>query len=281
MIDSRLFSERLREIVGTEAATRFAKEVGIPDSTFSRAFNGKEILNWEHLERIERIKGVSPAWLLGLTDKCSELPLNGFASCGLAQGWFSEQETGGTVLIADYDPRPDDFAVYAKGESMRPAGIENGALCIVAPSSPIRTGKPVFVRAEFFNKGKRQEIGSIKLLDSDDSDSFRLRGWLPAVGETGQSPFFDIRPKSAVLFIAPVVRVYNIAKAPLNRSDSVPYNKRAVEICLNLLKPYYGGTNSDRLATLFDILYRKIQKSENVDWNTVAEIMSEVSDKAE
>lgn len=281
MIDIRLFSERLREIVGTDGATRFARDVGIPDSTFSRAFNGKEVLNWEHLERIERTKGVSPAWLLGLADKCSELPLNGFASCGLAQGWFSEQKTGQTVLIADYDPRPGDFAVYAKGESMVPAGIENGALCIVSPSSPIRAGKPVFVRAEFYNKGERQEIGTVKLFDSEDADSYRLSGWLPPADGPRQTSFCDIRPKSAVLFIAPVVRTYNIAKAPLKCSDPVPYNKEAVGICLNLLKPYYGKTNNERLTALFDSLYRKIQDSEPADWRTVAEMIGEVSDKYE
>ena len=87
MLNRTAIQSRLREIVGKMPLSRFAKESGIPLSTLSRAYNGAEILNLEHMHKICVRFGVPLTWLLAEDDgELSELPILGFASCGLAQG---------------------------------------------------------------------------------------------------------------------------------------------------------------------------------------------------
>ena len=152
---------RLREIVGKMPLSRFAKESGIPLSTLSRAYNGAEILNLEHMHKICVRFGVPLTWLLAEDDgELSELPILGFASCGLAQGWFVEENHPRTALVHACFANSDCFGVLAKGDSMVPAGIESGDLCIIDSSKPVECGKPVMVRADWFYKRQKHAHGN-------------------------------------------------------------------------------------------------------------------------
>ena len=84
-----------------------------------------------------------------MTELLSDLPIRGFASCGVAQGWFVEEKHPKTVFVPSAFAMPSCFGILAKGDSMIPAGIESGDLCIVDSGRPVECGKPVMVRAGF------------------------------------------------------------------------------------------------------------------------------------
>lgn len=276
MINRQLIKQRLKETVGTTPYSRFAEKADIPTSTFSRAYKGSEILNYEHLFKLREAYGVSVGWLLGMEDKhYTELPINGFASCGLAQGWFTEEKFSKTTLIPYFLAKPGDFGVYAKGESMVPVGINPGSLCIVSTSKPVEVGKAVMVRANYYRKNKNEPMATIKVLESETESSYFLKGWFPAENDLPATSFIDERPKDAVTFIAPVTNVIDteIVSAQPESSEKTLYSKDIIGMCLDVLDDIRGTVDSEKYLEIFDYLYRKIANSEDPDLNTVADIV--------
>ena len=276
VLNRAIIQKHLQETVGQTPISRFAKETGIPLSTLSRAYNGTDVLNLEHLEKIHRRFGTSVAWLLDLDgESFSELPILGFASCGVAQGWFTEEKFSKTVLIPASFANDGAFGVYAKGDSMIPSGIESGDLCVVDSSKPVEIGKPVMVRADWFYKGKNTPMATIKVLESENESSYFLKGWFPAQDGLPATVFIDERPKTAVTFIAPVVKVVKNAKATDDSpsSDSVPYDKNVLALCFEALKPVFADLESEKFTSILDCLYRKVLKSGDKDLSAVSEIV--------
>lgn len=64
-----IFSERLKELRGTESQASFATAVGLNRVQYAKYENGTNTPSVEALERICRIHACSADWLLGLNDK--------------------------------------------------------------------------------------------------------------------------------------------------------------------------------------------------------------------
>lgn len=251
VLNRAIIQKHLQETVGQTPLSRFAKETGIPLSTLSRAYNGTDVLNLEHLEKIHRRFGTSVAWLLDLDgETLTELPILGFASCGA-------------------------FGVYAKGDSMIPSGIESGDLCIIDSSKPVECGKPVMVRADWFYKGKNTPMATIKVLESENESSYFLKGWFPAQDGLPATFFIDERPKTAITFIAPVVKVVKGGKTVNDSasSDSLPYDKDVLALCFDALKPVFMDLESEKFTSILDCLYRKVMVSGEKDMTILTEIV--------
>ena len=273
MLNRTAIQSRLREIVGKMPLSKFAKETGIPLSTLSRAYNGTEILNLDHMHKICDRFGVPLMTLLAQDDGVlSELPIRGFASCGVAQGWFVEEKHPKTVFVPSAFAMPSCFGILAKGDSMIPAGIESGDLCIVDSGRPVECGKPVMVRADWFYKGKNTPMAAIKILESETESSYFLKGWFSAQDGLPATSFTDERPKSAVTFIAPVVKAVKI-RNERNDSDSIPYNKDVLALCFEALKPVFMDLESEKFTSILDCLYQKVLKSGEKDLSVITEIV--------
>lgn len=276
VLNRAIIQKHLQETVGQTPLSRFAKETGIPLSTLSRAYNGTDVLNLEHLEKIHRHFGTSVAWLLDLDgETLTELPILGFASCGVAQGWFAEEKFSKTVLIPASFANDGAFGVYAKGDSMIPSGIESGDLCIIDSSKPVECGKPVMVRADWFYKGKNTPMATIKVLESENESSYFLKGWFPAQDGLPATFFIDERPKTAITFIAPVVKVVKGGKTVNDSasSDSLPYDKDVLALCFDALKPVFMDLESEKFTSILDCLYRKVMVSGEKDMTILTEIV--------
>lgn len=63
-----IFSERLKELRGTESQASFATAVGLNRVQYAKYENGTNTPSVEALERICRIHACSADWLLGLKD---------------------------------------------------------------------------------------------------------------------------------------------------------------------------------------------------------------------
>ena len=112
------------------------------------------------------------------------VPVMGLAECGL-RGWYQESPTG---LFASAPPAvaadPDALAVFAIGESMRPAGIKPGDL-VFCQSSDLRTpGEAVLVELTNGTMSLKQLLGTT-------TDWLHLQGWLDAEEGGVQMPYKD------------------------------------------------------------------------------------------
>lgn len=276
MLNRAIIQKHLQETVGKTPLSRFAKETGIPLSTLSRAYNGTDVLNLEHLEKIHRRFGTSVAWLLDLDGEAlAELPIRGFASCGVAQGWFTEEKFSKTVLLPASFANDGAFGVYAKGDSMIPAGIESGDLCVIDSSKPVERGAAVMVRADWFYKGRNTPMATIKVLESETESSYFLKGWFPAQDGLPATSFIDERPKSAITFIAPVVKVVKAGKTRNDSADaaSIPYDKNVLALCFDALRPVFMDLESEKFTSILDCLYRKVMISGEKDLSAITEIV--------
>ncbi|MGE4293328.1 MAG: helix-turn-helix transcriptional regulator [Desulfovibrio sp.] len=181
------------------------------------------------METIARKLGFSPRWLLlgegepeveaaptaadqqaqpGQDDVAGRLlrkrslggvPLAGLASCGLREWGTPSPLAVRAARPADLN-HPDAFAVMATGDSMVPAGIREGYLLYCDPGNPPDVGDAVYV--ELANKS-----ATVKILEGLDSETLRLRGWLPPDGQGHQKHYFEETPARLVTRIATVVWV--------------------------------------------------------------------------
>ena len=274
------FHQRLTLLIGTEEPFRWAKRMGIPGATFARIWNNYDIPKHEHLCRITQHCDVSLDWLLMgngdkavLREKYVSMPLLGLANCGIAQGWFNETELQDRIILPSFMAEESAFAVRCRGQSMVPAGIEDGNVCIVYPNRPVEVGKPVLIRTKSFIKGREVSLATIKVFDSESEDAVMLSGWLDA-DETGyQSLFTEKRLKNCITMIAPVGNVLPI-EMPENTVVSVSGPaKELLTKCLDTLRPIYQQTESSKFADAILFLYDKIQKDEQPDMKTLQKLM--------
>lgn len=127
------------------------------------------------------------------------LPVLSLAKCGL-KGWYKE----GTLAVRAARPGdlhdPDAFAVMAVGDSLRPAGIWPGFLCMCSPRSRYDRGDAVFV-------GRKDRTASLKLLESEDPEWIALAGYLPPDDDGKQVLYTERLRRDQVHRIATVVYV--------------------------------------------------------------------------
>ena len=216
------FHQRLALLIGTEEPFWWAKRMEIPGATFARIWNNYDIPKHEHLCRIAQHCDVSLDWLLmgngeknTPKEKYAALPLLGLANCGIAQGWFNESDLQDRIILPSFLAEENAFAVWCRGQSMVPAGIADGNICIFYPNRSAETGKPALIRTKSFVKGREVSLATIKIFDSEDENAVMLSGWLDP-DETGyQSLFTEKRLKNCITQIAPVgnvlpVEIYEI-----------------------------------------------------------------------
>ncbi|MBL4750911.1 MAG: hypothetical protein JKX71_10090 [Amylibacter sp.] len=188
------------------------KKKGLSDAAASRLAVGHEVLikklrlpakgekryNYLALEKLAKVldlelyfgppreQPANPKHILNFSNApkfspTENLPLRGFASCGL-QGW------GKTQLQNHHLPKPvefndpDAFYVKARGQSMIPEGIKPGNYCLVSPIRPPEPMDRVWIKD---HEGKT----AIKRLVKIGKTTLTLRGWLPM--ENGQQKSFD------------------------------------------------------------------------------------------
>ena len=278
------FHNRLALLVGTEEPFRWAKRMGIPSATFARIWNNYDIPKHDHLCRIAQRCAVSLDWLLmgcgessSSANSFSFVPLIGFASCGIAQGWFNETDLSNRVLLPSFMAEENAFAVLCHGKSMVPAGIENGSLCIVYPNRPVEMGKPVLIRTKSYIKGREVSLTTIKVFDSESEDSIVISGWLDP-DETGvQSIFTEERSKKCVVFMAPVGNVLPIEMTDKNLEADSGVDKEALILCLETLYSLYDKLDSQKFARAILFLYERIRQNGSPDMDTLRALIEIIS----
>lgn len=160
------FRERLAELVGNKEPFLWAKNVGIPGSTFDRIWNEGTIPKSDHLIRISEQCGISLNWLLmgvgpkdgsitaltaspqegdGTQDK---IPVYGTAA-GSVMGSVAISDN-----VIDYVARPHglrnaqhSYALYVTGISMQPL-YKQGDILFLHPGRPPRSGDIVVIQTQ-------------------------------------------------------------------------------------------------------------------------------------
>jgi len=262
------FYDRLMSLIGTEEPFRFAKRVGIPNGTFARMLSTKSIPKQAHLCRIATVCGVSVDWLLLGTEKTSEngeslLPVVGFASCGLTQGWFDEQKIRVVLPFPMKNVDKNAFAVICRGSSMVPEGISDGDVCVVSPSGVLQKGKPVFVRTKSTVRGKTVLLSSVKRFEGKGKGVVRLCGWLDPDENGCQDPFFEERTESVVKDLFPVVKIMKNEEVFGGAGGSDSLRRDVLVACFDSLKPFLADGDSDHLAGLFQLFYQRHLKEKS------------------
>ena len=281
------FHRRLALLIGTEEPFRWAKRMGIPGATFARIWNNHDIPKHEHLCRIAQHCNVSLDWLLmgngeatSSKEKYISLPLSGLANCGIAQGWFNESEAQDRIILPSFMAEENAFAVLCRGQSMVPAGIESGNVCIVYPDRPVEAGKPALIRTKSFVKGREVSLATIKVFDSEDEEAVMLSGWLDP-DETGyQSLFTEKRLKNCITLIAPVGKVLPVGMPECSAVSLSEPTKELLVKCLDTLRPLYQQTESSKFAEAILFLYDKIRKDNRPDMETLQKLMEIIGSKA-
>ena len=283
------FHQRLALLIGTEEPFRWAKRMKIPSATFDRIWNKYDIPKHEHLCRIARCCGVSLDWLLLGDDPESVsnpstykfMPLVGLANCGIAQGWFNESDLSSQILLPSFMFSESVFAVLCRGSSMIPAGINDGNVCIIYPDRAVQSGKPVLIRTKSYVNGREMLLSTIKVFNSEDSDSIYISGWLDP-DETGyQSLFTEKRSKSCVTMMAPVGNILpiNVSESPRTSCFQTVLDKTVLTECLDMLRPLYSRMKAKDFSDMVCYLYEERVKNGGIDGKTILHLMEEISEK--
>ena len=131
----------------------------------------------------------------------------GLAQCGI-KGWEMRSSTGlHAEAPADIAGVEGSFGVIAVGDSMRPAGIEPGFLCLCSPETEPRFGDVVYVE-------RKDHYAAIKLYGGEVTENgtafLQLQGCLPPDPDDPakpQKPYVDNIAKSAISRVVTVVYV--------------------------------------------------------------------------
>ncbi len=270
------FHQRLSLLIGTEEPFRWAKRMGIPSATFARIWNNHDIPKHDHLCRIAQRCKVSLDWLLlgSGEESCSRtsfagMPLIGFANCGIAQGWFNESDLSHYILLPSFLSEEGAFAVLCRGKSMMPAGIYDGDVCLVYPNRPIEFGKPALIRTKTFIKGKEETLTTIKLIDSEDSESLLLSGWLDPDEKGEQSLFTEKRLKNCITMMAPVGNVVPVGDCEKVIGKGGQIDRAVLLQCLEVLHSIFETVDSENFADMVLFLYEEIEKKGRPDMETL------------
>jgi transcriptional regulator with XRE-family HTH domain len=197
---SKGFHTRLKQLIGKESESRFAKRAGIAKSGLNRILKGGTP-TLDILIAIANAAKVSIDWLATgkvFTPPEEDIPVIGFAECGL-KGWYNEVAlTVSAHKMGNLGNKA--FAVIAVGDSMRPAGIEQGFLCYCDPADQPSHLDAVHLR-------KRDGTSSLKIYGGKDGDWLKLQGWLKPDANGIQKPYVDRLKSDQIVQIAPVIYI--------------------------------------------------------------------------
>lgn len=154
-----IFAKRLREAMEFNNMTQaeLAQKSGLWPSAISDYLNNKYKAKQDKVAVLAKALNVSPSWLLGVGDdkeskadidlesipgiiplkKVRRIPIIGTIACG-SPIWAEENFEGYFLLDEKIDA---DFCVYAKGDSMKDIGIDEGDLIFLKKQSSIENGK--------------------------------------------------------------------------------------------------------------------------------------------
>lgn len=142
-------------------------------STIARIENDLNDLPLSKVEKLAKVLGVSPSYLMGWTDNieptAKKIPILGTICAG--NGIFCEENFDGTFQI-DNSVKAD-FGVRVRGDSMTGAGIYDGDLALIRKDFEFKNGE---IYAILFNSNSeaslkkvyRQENGYALLPCNDD-----------------------------------------------------------------------------------------------------------------
>ncbi len=193
------FHRRLKQALGNESESMFSKRAGIAKSGFNRILRGGTP-TLASLIAIADTAQVSIDWLATgqNTAMMEDIPVLGFAECGL-KGWYNEVALKVSAHRVGSLGR-NAYAVIAIGDSMRPAGIEQGYLCYCDPADPPAYLDAVHVR-------QKNGASSLKIFGGEEGGWLKLQGWLkPDAGGT-QKPYVDRLKSELIAQISPVVYI--------------------------------------------------------------------------
>lgn len=141
-----IFSERLNYALKLSGMSKseLARNVGIDKSNITIYTSGKgrkTIPNGENLQAIAKALNTTASWLLGddaelesnvapVTGALRSVNILSFISCGI--GSYNDGEIIDTISLPEtmFSPNKEYFAMYAQGDSMQDAGIDEGDLLI-------------------------------------------------------------------------------------------------------------------------------------------------------
>lgn len=280
-----VFHQRLKILIGNEEPFRWAKRMGIPSATFSRMWTNHDIPKHEHLCRIAENNKVSLDWLLlGTDDSSAEntafalIPLLGLANCGVAQGWYNESDMTSKILLPSFMMEDGAFAVLCHGLSMVPAGIPEGAVCLVYPNRPVESGKPALVRTKTFIKGKEIPLATVKIFEEEDEESITLKGWLDP-DETGyQSSFTEKRLRNCITAVAPVGKILNVSLPEPELYNIPAFDEALLAECAEALQPVFSGLDSKKFSESLILLYKQSLKNGRLDLSVIKQLMRSIVD---
>lgn len=192
------FHARLRQVIGDESETSFSKRAGIAKSGLNRILRGGTP-TLDVLIAIAETADVSIDWLAtGHSHVEADIPVLGFAECGM-KGWYNEV----ALKVSAYripELGSETFAVIAVGDSMRPAGIEQGFLCYCDPQN-----KPAHLDAVYLRR--KDGSSSLKIYGGEEEGWLKLQGWLKPDASGVQAPYIDNLKRDLITQIAPVVYI--------------------------------------------------------------------------
>lgn len=135
-----------------------------------------------------------------LPQPAQAIPVLGLASCGV-DGWEQPMQIAASTTIPTISDTT--VAVIASGDSMLPAGIASGHICLCDPEQTAIPGDAVLVK-------RRDGLATIKLFLGEGEhgpDWVLLKGWLSASGNNHRKEFYIDMRAGDVETMAPVIYV--------------------------------------------------------------------------
>lgn len=185
-------------------ATRWSLDAGLSQNALTQFLNNSDRnISSMTLTKLAEARGTTIAAILGditgVEASQSSIPVIGLATCSIA-GWFNATPSD---LRTERPAGLDDsgaFAVLALGNSMVPAGIFNGQLCICSPAASAETGDAVYIQ-------RVDGSASLKILKGIKPGWIVLQGWSDAEPGGQQQPFTDEVKSDYIAVMAPVIYV--------------------------------------------------------------------------
>lgn len=198
--------DKIRERTALPGHTQVsvATALGVDKATVGRWLKAKRKGTQKTIDELVKymmVLGINPAHYLGSqgAGASKKIPLIGMAACGYE--WCREIKTAVSMVAA---PPGDDaqelFAVMASGESMRPAGIEEGFVIFCDPTQLPEKDDAIFVERE-------NGTMSLKMFRGTEGIWTILEGWLPPDAQGTQQIYTLREHTSSLVKVAPVIYV--------------------------------------------------------------------------
>lgn len=151
------FQDRIKEAMGKNQITQseLAKKTGITQSSISDWIRGKYLPKQDKIDILSKALNVTPSYLMGWSSvetpisteeikgviplkKLKRIPILGQIACG--DPILADENYIG-YFTADDKYLDSDFCLYAKGDSMIGAGINDGDLVFIKKQSDVDDGE--------------------------------------------------------------------------------------------------------------------------------------------